>query len=105
MATFAEDFEACAGEPILMAQISGHTPFHWSDEQKSGIPEGVCDWASARGLLDYNHDRGYGSEDCHEVTAWSKNWVLFVACYDGSTWVTKVPRNPTDHTPRWIGGG
>lgn len=47
---------------------------------------------------------GYGVEEGCHFTAWSKNWVYFPACYDGSEWVESVPRNPTPIATKHIGG-
>jgi len=119
--TLAKQFESRAGEPIISAVASGRQPRQWAHDEDprqilflslphfvlapSVVTTGVIPWDRMRTLLDYEYESGYGSEDCHAVTAWSENWTLFVACYDGSTWVERIPRNPTNHTPEYVGGG
>lgn len=48
---------------------------------------------------------GYGGVDCYAVTIWTDRSVIVVGCYDGSSWLQKVPRNPAPHWPESIGGG
>ena len=57
------------------------------------------------GELDREFDMGFGHEEGNPFTAWSKNWVYFPICYDGSEWVGSVPRNPCDIKMRHQGGG
>lgn len=50
----------------------------------------------------------YGSYGCEEVIpfyVWTNFRVLFIGSYDGSTWLTGVPRNPISCNPYTIGGG
>ncbi len=65
----------------------------------------VITWEEAEKWLDYMYDGGYGGEDCHPVTIWTATRVLFCGLYDGSTWVTSVPRHPIEHNPEFVGGG
>lgn len=100
----AEAFEKEAGEPILFAVVGEHS----NDPNKyrcAPAPETrvVRPWAEARPLIDYRYDDDFGGEDCHPVTAWSENWVLWVQAYDGSTTVCKLPRNPASHQPSFFG--
>lgn len=99
MSTFAEDIEEAAGkEPILAIRIESRDR-GWSfdavelDESYVGTP---LTWDTARPLLDYEYDTGYGGQDCHDFTAWTASRVLFVHEYDGSTYVRTVDRNPTE---------
>jgi hypothetical protein len=55
--------------------------------------------------LDYDFHDGFGAEDCHAITAWSATKIAFVVCYDGSTWLQTLPRNPTQFFPPYVGGG
>ena len=50
-------------------------------------------------------DNGYGGTEGAEFTLWTKHYVYFPACYDGSEWVASVPRNPNGHKTAHIGGG
>jgi len=38
-------------------------------------------------------------------TVWTDQRILFVGCYDGSHWITSMPRNPTPFMPHAVGGG
>jgi len=44
--------------------------------------------------MDREFDDDLGIEEGLQFTAWSKDWVYFPVCYDGSEWVGSVPRNP-----------
>ena len=54
--------------------------------------------------LENEFDDGYGGSEGEPFWAWSKEYVFFCAVYDGSEWISKVPRNPSDGKPRHIGG-
>ena len=106
--TLAEEIEECAEEKILSAclsQIGGISDPNTSYTLASGAtvrPKTALDWGDAKRLLNYHVE---WDVYCDEVTAWSENWVVFVGTYDGRCWVTRVPRNPTDHSPHHVGGG
>jgi hypothetical protein len=55
--------------------------------------------------IDYDFDAGYGAEEGFAFTAWTADRVYFPACYDGSEWITWVPRNPCNEDTSHIGGG
>jgi hypothetical protein len=99
----AEVFEEEAGEPILFAVVGQHynAPNKHLPDQ---TPETrvVRPWAEARQMIDYFYDNGFGGADCHPVTAWSENWVLWVSEYDGATSVGERPRNPAAHQPEFF---
>lgn len=59
----------------------------------------------AEGELDREFDDGYGHSEGAPFTAWSKDFVYFPLCYDGSEWVGVVPRNPCDIKSEHQGGG
>lgn len=107
--TFADDLESAAdGETILACVIGdmgwgdyGLDERHEAAKKKQGL---VLDWITARPLLDYEYDRGYGAPDCQAVYAWTLNSVLFVVQYDGSTGIYSVPRNPSAVMPEMPGG-
>ena len=57
-------------------------------------------------MLDVEFDDGYGSENCRPVFVWTKTFLIVKACYDGSEWFVRLPRNPTNYfEPKSIGGG
>jgi hypothetical protein len=113
MINFLSQIEKEAGgEPIVVCVIS-HSEGAWSDWSEDGHPmflpteslNRVLPWDEAKKLLDYEYNNGYGGVDSHAITAWTENWVLFVGCYDGSSWVDRVPRHPVDHEAQTVGGG
>lgn len=103
--------DAADGEKVLGIVIGN---MGWSDYQLESIPEEsqnkkhwnkVLSWKDAEKLVDYTFDDGYGAPGCQAITAWTKDRVIFVKQYDGSTRINWVPRNPIDHTPNMPGGG
>jgi hypothetical protein len=55
--------------------------------------------------LNKEFDPGYGGEEGLPFTVWTKDYVYFPACYDGSEWVAWVHRNPDGHATSHVGGG
>lgn len=45
-------------------------------------------------VLDVEFDDGWGSVEGPAILAWTADYVYFPACYDGSEWLSSVPRNP-----------
>lgn len=105
--TLAGQIEAQAdGQPILYAVIGDDDDFHLDAFEPCDWPRNTpLDWPVARTWLLRRYDDGFGHTDCPAVTAWTEDRVIFIACYDGATWVTHVPRNPVGHTPQMVGGG
>ena len=113
MSTFAEDIETAADGPILGVVIgesgwgNGWGEEGYNEEGKVidwSMRGRVLDWGWARPLLDYKYGTEYGSPECHSIYAWTETSVIFVAQYDGSTWLNSIPRNPTDCRPTMPGG-
>jgi hypothetical protein len=50
-------------------------------------------------------DAGYGGIEGAPFTVWTKNYVYFPVCYDGSEWVGSVSRNPDGKPTKHKGGG
>lgn len=103
--SFATDIEkAAGGEPILAVVIGNPCSGIMgagdiqADKMHTPIP-----WSEARPLLDYDYDLGTGHADCHAVTAWTPERVIFVRGEDGWAEVAWLPRNPTDHHPHMDG--
>ena len=97
--TFAEEIEEAAeGEPIeaILIYRPPYVPSSADDKLKrTDLPFGmVLGWEQARHYLDYNYDRGFGTQECHSIIAWTASWVLYVDEYDGATSVGALPRNP-----------
>lgn len=103
--TFKDDIlEAANGEPILAIVIG---EFGWGYRERVPLQVStnqVLTWEEAASSLDYKYDDGFGAPDCHAITAWTENTVIFVVQYDGSTCVQTIPRNPIDHKPEMPGG-
>lgn len=117
--TFAQEIEGAAAGPIEAVVIGG---FGWSSigednpygeerikrERTPPVRGKVLDWATAKPMLDYTYDYGFGAPEwpeCDAVWAWSADRVVFVSAYDGSTAVEWLPRNPTEGAPGMYGGG
>jgi hypothetical protein len=47
---------------------------------------------------------GYGSPEAYAIRVWTNRRVIWVTQYDGSTWLSSAPRNPTAHLPDMPGG-
>ena len=121
--TFADDLLAEAGgEPIVYVVIGESDPFGrgavqvFDGQFVVGLYDGdvryvpglarkgeMLTWDEAQPLLDYDYDTGCGLRDCHAVYAWTATRVLFVVEYDGATWISSAPRNPTGGIPRTYG--
>lgn len=97
--SFAREVEKFVkDEPILGIVVGEHY-------RRAGSSDGkVVKWSAARPLLDYSYRSGFGGTDCHPIHLWTPTSVVFVAAYDGSTWLASVPRNPTDSEPVHVGG-
>lgn len=54
--------------------------------------------------LDRPFDKGFGHRSCAPFTVWTKNYVYFPTTYDGSEWVSSVPRNPNGVACSHVGG-
>lgn len=103
-ATRIED--AAAGEVIRYVLIGDASENPEHAPRPPVIRGALLTWDQARPMLDYEYDSGYGLEDCDAVFVWTSKRVLFVGCYDGRTWVTGIPRQPsTGTTPFTVGGG
>lgn len=97
-----EILEAAEGEPIEAIRISNDPQEYLYYDDKNSNPRKIdssklnvnLPWEEAAPLLNYTHNNGYGGQECHDIIAWTKNKVLFVHEYDGSTCVQSVYRNP-----------
>ena len=59
---------------------------------------GDLDW-------DKKFDDGYGGPEGVPFIAWTEDKVIFCSCYDGSEWLSVLPRNPVEtYEPTHIGG-
>ena len=75
------------------------------DEVLQGINEPlIACTLSEEEELNQKFDSSWGGVEGTPFTAWTENWVLFPAVYDGSEWVAKVPRNPCHLKTKHIGG-
>ena len=74
---------------------------YWGNEHETTICNGVDAICSNK---DFTQNRFNDSE--LPFTLWTKKHVYFPAMYDGSVWVTSVPRNPPDppFAKNFVGG-
>lgn len=99
--TFAQDIEEAAYDEEIIGCVIGKWDAYFGDEKGlGGAPINVVlEWHEARKYLDYEYECGYGLADCHPIYAWTNTYVLFVYEYDGSTSISRKPRNPMNCTP------
>lgn len=106
---FKDDILEVAGnekiEAIVIGKMDNYHSGYARTEKADAAAGNVLTWDDAALLLDYEYDSGYGGVDCNAITAWTKTRVLFVAQYDGATWVSYVYRNPTAHDNVPMPGG
>lgn len=69
----------------------------FDDELWEGLPHGqnfLYDDPAIQKYLDIEFYPGYGSQNCPNFYAWSKDQVFFIHEYDGSVSIDSAPRNP-----------
>ncbi len=98
MSNFKQDIlDEANSEPILALQILDARS-HYSGKPRDSLVAPfvgrILTWHEAAPVLDYEYNDGFGSQDCHNIYAWTATRVLYIHEYDGSTYVTSVPRNP-----------
>lgn len=109
MANFLKDVQEALGGEKVAALVIGQYPGFDDDEALSRSPKEllgvVLPWTpEIERLFDYEYDDGFGGHECHPVIIWTATRVIISGCYDGSTWLTSVPRNPKPYMPSFIGG-
>lgn len=93
MTNFKADILTEAGDEPILAIVVGATR-SWYDEEPHNLGTAPVSWELAAPVLDYEYSAGFGSQDCHDIIAWTATKVLSIHEYDGSTSVISVPRNP-----------
>ena len=109
MTTLKDWIEKCANGEEIEGVVLGEMGWgdYGSEEVKDyeKCPKGtVMTWSEVIPWISYEFDDGYGAHGCQAITAWTKNRVIGVSQYDGSTSPFWMPRNPIDHTPNMPGG-
>lgn len=93
---FAADIlEAASGEPIIEISVGPYRGYSWESKTDHDLGTGPVSWDRAFPVLNYEYDDGFGSQDCHDIWAWTPTRVLFVREYDGATSIGSAPRYPT----------
>lgn len=90
--------KAANGETILAIVVGDKNDY-------TGNVKQPVEWDEAHAELDYDFSDGFGESGCHSIFAWTESYVIFVSCYDGSTTINAIPRNPGPSTPYMPGGG
>ena len=109
MSNFAQDILNKTNGEMIEGIVIGE--MGWVDYNDKGKPEykksigKLLSWEEAIPILDYEYNNGFGAPDCQAITAWTKNRVIFVSEYDGSTTICHIPRNPVAHMPDMMPGG
>jgi len=109
MANLKSWIEAEAGNELIEGIVLGE--MGWGDfgaeliPNYSEIPKGkLLTWDEAKEYVDYDFDNGFGAPRCQAVYTWTKNKVIAIGQYDGSTWCYSIPRNPCACMPTMEGG-
>jgi len=55
-------------------------------------------------MQDWNVNSYYGAPKSYAIYVWTNKNVFWITQYDGSTWLSSMPRNPEDCEPRLHGG-
>lgn len=107
--TLSADIERVADSEDILAITIGE--MGWTDYNDTRWHEALAHkgelltWRKAKGLLDLSYDGGYGAPDHPSFVAWTESKVIFAGTYDGSTWVTSMPRNPVGGDVAHMPGG
>lgn len=80
--------------PIILIAVRENDNKYGYDKSKCESKSGSLE--DVKELIDYEFDSGYGGENGPSFTAWTTNRVYFPVMYDGSEWISSVPRNPCD---------
>ena len=91
--------DAAQGEDIEYIVIG--EMYHERDNEKIPINT-ILAWNDAEKYIDYDFDSGYGMTGCHPIYAWTKNYIIVIQEYDGSTCCSAVPRHPVDCKPDYL---
>lgn len=94
------DIEARTGETPTHYTLGGN---EWGYNSELW-PAQYGAWPPPDSILDTEFDSGYGGECGPAINAWSPSWVIIKATYDGSEWLTTVPRHPSADAPSSVGG-
>jgi hypothetical protein len=89
-------------EVIVIPECEGdlkNPAWHWFGK---GMGSVLMDREEAISSLKGRSFRGgFGIESAPPMTAWSKNFVVYVHEYDGATGLMKLPRNPVNYVPEY----
>ena len=58
---------------------------------------------SALRVLSREFNSGYGGAEGQSFFAWSRDFVYFCVVYDGSEWISRIPRDPSKEKVKHIG--
>jgi len=101
------DFSCRLGDYIV--EIDVRSPHPDVDVPQIIPPEAIGEvmpFENAKQYLErFDCDGGFGHPKTYAFYVWTEKSVIFVATYDGATWLEKVPRNPCSVVPKLIGGG
>lgn len=79
------------GGPIKNIRLYEEPGYLQPDPRDNGIDfTKLYTFEEAKPFLDYT----YKEDECHNITAWSNNWIYYIYEYAGNTTVCALPRNP-----------
>ena len=61
----------------------------------NAVANTLCSRELTLEVMNYEHNSSWGSQECHNIVAWTPNYVIYIHEYDGSTRLEHQPRNPT----------
>ncbi len=106
MATLREwfaEFTEATSETVTYI-VFGRAP--WSGNWPELKPERLMEFADVpASILDREFDDGFGGTESPNLCAWSPSFVVVSNDYDGSEWLSWVPRHPEPFMPGRFGGG
>jgi hypothetical protein len=82
----------------------------WRKEIVDAMEEVYDSWDNVVGCtlsdgeLDVEFNADFGTVEGQAFMLWTKSRVYFPVVYDGSEWVSSVPRNPCEEKKQHVGG-
>ena len=103
------DILRCLESEHVIGVVLGHGDGSYGEVSHipnySSMPFGkLLSWDEALKWIDYDYYGGFGTGGCQCFYMWTEQSVLLVEGYDGTCHIVKIPRNPIDVLPVFIGG-
>lgn len=109
MPTLREWVEKCASGQPVEAVVIGE--MGWGDYGSDAVPNyaqcpkgKLLTWEEALPWLSYEFSAEFDAPGCQAIYAWTKDFVVAISQYDGSTGAFAMPRHPIECMPDITGG-